>query len=299
MDEEALTINQKTGEIVEVKKGFTDEQVALIKRNLCPGATDDELALFIHVANKSGLDPFSKQIYAIRYAGRLTFQTSIDGYRIIAERSKSYCPGRAATYEYDAEKKLISATSYLNKCVEGKWFEVSATAFYDEYINNVNSLWKKMPRVMLAKCAEALALRRAFPAETGNIYTQEEMDQANENRPSIKAPRAKSANGPPDQEHGNGELPPAAKGIDPIEFSDPPFEELPFPKDGKKATPITEKQYGLLRFKFGEAVIPEKIWKAYIQEHWKTEHLKELPWTAITPLLNWASRYAELNKSRD
>src|SRR5690349_5565284 len=49
-----------------VKKPYSNEQVALITRTVAKGATPDELKLFMIVANKTGLDPFSKQIHFVK-----------------------------------------------------------------------------------------------------------------------------------------------------------------------------------------------------------------------------------------
>jgi phage recombination protein Bet len=159
--------------------GYDAPKVQLIKDLVAVGASDNELALFLYTAQRTGLDPLAKQIYCIKRQGKMTIQTGIDGYRLIADRTGNYAPGRAPTYEYDADSKVYSATAYVMKYVRGTWHEVSATAFWDEYVVLYNgqpgNLWASKPRVMLAKCAEALALRRAFPAELSGLYTDTEM----------------------------------------------------------------------------------------------------------------------------
>ena len=116
----------------------------------------------------------------------MSIQTSIDGFRLIAERSSRYCPGRESTYQYDKNGKIISSTAYVKKLtMDGTWHEIASTAFFEEYAQKnkegeVTSFWKRMPHVMISKCAESLALRKAFPAELSGIYTQEEMSQADD-----------------------------------------------------------------------------------------------------------------------
>ena len=162
----------------------------LIKTIFFKGCSNEEVEIFLHVCKKTGLDPMMKQIYPVKRwsaAERkevMTCQTSIDGFRLIAERTGRYTPGREATYTYDKDGKLISATSYVKKMTaDGTWHEVAATAFFDEYAQRkkeggLTSFWEKMPHVMLAKCAEGLALRKAFPADLSGIYTNDEMAQA-------------------------------------------------------------------------------------------------------------------------
>ncbi len=187
-----------------VEKRFSEEQIELIKRTVCKGASNDELAMFLHIAQKSGLDPFAKQIYAIKRkdfkSGMevMTIQTSIDGYRLIAERTGKYAPGKAPEYAYKTDGSLKSATVTINKRVGDQWFEVQATAFYDEYVqrfgDKIANMWQKMPHVMLAKCAESLALRRAFPNETLGILTADEMEQSTNESPmrTVRMPEPKT-----------------------------------------------------------------------------------------------------------
>lgn len=180
----SVTIHQSKQELAN----FNNEQINLIKNYLCKGITDDELKLFSAVCKKTGLDPFMKQIYAVKRKTKegesMTIQTSIDGYRLIAERTGKYAPGRESSYQYDKNGMLISATSYVKKqTADGTWHEVAATAFYEEYKPAYsNQFWNSKQHIMLAKCAEALALRKAFPNELSGLYSDDEMAQA-DNKP--------------------------------------------------------------------------------------------------------------------
>lgn len=166
-----------------------EEKINLIKRTICKGASDDELQLFIHACQRTGLDPFMRQIFAVKRwdasLGRevMTIQTGIDGYRLIADRSGRYSPGSDAEFGYDNDGNLKWAKSFVKKMTpDGQWHEISAIAFWDEYVQITKTgkptiFWSKKGHIMLSKCAEALALRKAFPAELSGIYTQEEMGQ--------------------------------------------------------------------------------------------------------------------------
>ena len=155
------------------------EKIELLKRTVCLGAGNDELQLFLHVCKSTGLDPFLRQIYSIKRGNQRTIQVAIDGLRLIAERTGRYSPGKEPFYKYDDKGKLLSATSYIKKMTpDGTWHEVSSTAIFEEYNPGINNFWKKMGHVMLAKCAEANALRKSFPQEMAGLYVKEEMDQA-------------------------------------------------------------------------------------------------------------------------
>lgn len=175
---------------VTLQETLEKSKVELLKNTICKGSSDEEFKLFLHACQRTGLDPFMKQVYAVkRWDSRqkkevMSIQTGIDGYRLIAERTGKYAPGKEPTYTYDAEKRLLSATAYVKKqTADGSWHEVAATAFYSEYCQrdkegNPTRFWMTMAHNQLSKCAEALALRKAFPGDLSGIYTQEEMAQA-------------------------------------------------------------------------------------------------------------------------
>lgn len=179
-EESSLTISQD----------LWTEHKELLRRTICKGSSDEELVLFIHACNRTGLDPLMKQIYAVRRWSSfdkrevMSIQTSIDGFRVIAERTGRYAPGEETKYNYNSDGSILSATAYVKKLtIDGQWHSISATAFWDEYCQKTkegspSQFWSKMPHTMLAKCAESLALRKSFPAEMSGLYTVEEMGQA-------------------------------------------------------------------------------------------------------------------------
>jgi phage recombination protein Bet len=189
-----MSTSLQTAAAAELEYGFEPSKLQLIKDTIAKGTTDQELQLFLYTCQRTGLDPLAKQIYCIkRWDATLqrevaTPQTSIDGYRLIADRTGNYAPGRAPTYEESEGGGIFSATAYVMKWVRGTWHEVSATAYWNEYVQTKKGgqlmhMWATKPRVMLGKCAETLALRRAFPAELSGIYTNEEMPEP-EQQPS-------------------------------------------------------------------------------------------------------------------
>ena len=171
-----------TNEVAVIDQGavehYTPQTVDIIRRTIAPGLSMDELNVFLHNCMRTGLDPMARQIYAIKRGGRMCIQTGIDGFRLIAERTGKYSPGKDTEFLHNEKGQLLGAKVYVKKMTaDGTWHDISATALLREY-DAGQGLWQRMPHVMIEKCAEARALRRAFPADLSGLYTDEEMDQA-------------------------------------------------------------------------------------------------------------------------
>jgi phage recombination protein Bet len=162
-----------------------DNQVDLIKRTIANGATDQELKLFLYQCERTGLDPLAKQIYSIKRAGKMVTQIGIDGARLVAQRTGRYA-GQDGPYwcgEDGVWKDVwLSAVHPLAAKVSVYLMGVErgtpGVAHWKEYAPKNSEMWTRMPALMLAKCAEMLALRKAFPQELSGLYAQEEMEQA-------------------------------------------------------------------------------------------------------------------------
>lgn len=169
---------------------FSPEKIDLLKRTICKEATDDELEMFLYVCEQTGLNPFLRQIHAVKrwnsktQRKEMTIQTGIDGYRLTADRTRRYAGNDEPVFVGKTKEGYpAQATATVYKLVGGQRYAFTGTARWVEYVGKrkdgqPTSFWRKMPHGQLAKCAEALALRKAFPAELSGIYTNTEMMQA-------------------------------------------------------------------------------------------------------------------------
>lgn len=190
---------------------LSDGALDYIRKKICPGANKQQEEVFIYQCMRLQLDPLTNQIYYIgrnvwnansgTYEKVYTTQISIDGMRLISERNADY-GGQTEPYYCDrngvwtqsvwiptATEKYPTACKIgvYRKSVPDRVFawgvahwESYKQEFKDKKTNTMclAAMWEKMSPEMLSKCAEALALRKAFPNDLAGIYTNDEMEQA-------------------------------------------------------------------------------------------------------------------------
>lgn len=164
---------------------ITDTQIDLIKRTLAKDATAEELQLFFYDNRRRGVHPLDKLIHFTKRGGKYTPITSIDFMRSRAAETGDYAGNDDAVFTGAPKAGEFSAAVTVYRFVRGERCAFSATARWSEYCppSGQDHMWQKMPHTMLGKCAEALALRKAFPQQTAGLYAAEEMDQAGADRP--------------------------------------------------------------------------------------------------------------------
>ena len=207
---------------------WTEEQAALLdaaglvqrKGGAAPTwAPRATVAAFLQQCARTGLDPIARQIYCIERAGKWQTQISIDGARLVAQRSGEYRGQTPAQWTGDGLVwfdvwlfKEPPAAARVGVFREGFTQPLYAVARWDSYAvyttdwktkqQKLSSMWAKMPDVMLSKVAEMLALRKAFPQDLSGLYSTEEMEQAGpatSAAPAIEAPRSAAVVASPDR----------------------------------------------------------------------------------------------------
>lgn len=175
---------------------WSDKQLAGLKQLGIDRASNGDLAVFMHVAQRTGLDPFARQIYMIERQGKQTIQTGIDGFRLVARRAVDaageslaisggeWCGADGQWRDVWLEDAPPSAARVV---VKRGGHEFVGVALFREYAQtkrdgSLMAQWATRSAGMLAKCAEALALRKAFPMDLAGVYTDDEMGQARRER---------------------------------------------------------------------------------------------------------------------
>lgn len=178
--------------ITEKQDGFTQQQVAALQQLGMKNASQGDLEVFFHQVQKTGLDPFARQIYMIERQGRQTIQTGIDGFRLIARRAVDrtheafgephtlWCGEDGVWRDIWLSTTPPSGAKVIVQRGEGIFEGVATFASYAgrKRDGSLTPIWSSKPDVMLAKCAEALALRKAFPQDLSGLLTPDEMQSA-------------------------------------------------------------------------------------------------------------------------
>jgi phage recombination protein Bet len=159
------------------------EVIQTLKATVAQGLSDAEFALFAEHCKGTGLNPFKKEVWAIKAGGRLQIMTGLQGYLSIANSHPQY---DGMEVEVDNDEKPTKAICRVYR--KDRKFPAEGVALFKEY-GKSTPIWQQMPRVMLTKVAKSIALREAFPQELNGTYTAEEMpaeyDEPKARRPTV------------------------------------------------------------------------------------------------------------------
>lgn len=183
-----------TGPVFIASRDVNDELTKTVRAAVFPDSTPAELALYFHDCERNGVHPLDRMLHPQKRKGKYVCVTSIDLFRSRAGDTGEHAGTDDAIFVTDDDGNIVLATVTVYRLVGGLRCPYTATARWDEYYpgdGDPGFMWRKMPHTMLAKCAEALALRKAFPRVLHHLYTTEEMEQASAPPPSAKTIPAK------------------------------------------------------------------------------------------------------------
>jgi RecT family protein len=182
----------KPEQLLIARQVFGEDRIEVLKDQIARGATDAELELFAMVCQRTRLDPFARQIwfYRRRPNDPPIIQASIDGLRLIAERTGQYAGQRGPEWcgadgkwrelWLQAGPPAAARVGILRRGFpEPLWsvavWERAKQTYWasDERsrqrVERLMPLWERYGPEMLAKTAEAHGLKRAFPQETSGL----------------------------------------------------------------------------------------------------------------------------------
>jgi phage recombination protein Bet len=202
-----------TNNAIETKDILTSQDIDILRNSKFKGFTDAEIAFSARICSHLQLNPMLNQIHFVKRGNAITPQVGIDGFRLVAQRGGGYAGQDDAEFTGTNPKQPEKATVTVYRNVDGVRCAFTASARWVEYCpqGGQDHMWRKMPFTMLAKCAEALALRKAFPAELSAIRSEEEMAQA-DTAPVSKATNLNSR--APMKDVSEGAIPAESRKVD-------------------------------------------------------------------------------------
>ena len=248
---------------ITLAHGLSEEEVALIKGEVLPkNITPAELALFVQQCNRTGLDPFSRQIYLVKRGDKASIQISIDGARLIAQRTGEgdgqdgpYWCGEDGEWKdvwlSDTHPSAAKVIVYRRDHAHG----YTGVAKWSNYAQP-NQMWGRMGPTMIAKCAESLGLRKGFPQELSGLYTSEEMEQA-EPQVAQEAEKAMIAKATKEAQEPTDAL---AEPSEPRPRRPPKKKEVPGDAQDSAVTDFSKAQQQTIAAEFGPDKPIEAFW---------------------------------------
>lgn len=209
-------------------ESYAVEKVRTLRNTIAPGLTDPEFELFVETCRSTGLNPITKEVWAIKTAGRLQIMAGLNGFLKIANSHPQF-DGMEVDIKTDDKGSPQSATAKVYR--KDRKYPSSCTVLLNEFRQGT-PIWAKMPSVMLAKVAKSHAIREAFSLELAGLYTPEEMP---------------AEYGPPKAVEAEIVEETPLKRLPEVETDEPKQAEAPAVKQAKKEVKLQKTIYNLAK----------------------------------------------------